>query len=375
MSPSWSEAAKRWAVTAIAVLGAIFLYFVRDTLFPLALALILAFLLSPVATFVQRRLHAPRIVATLIVYISLLALFILPLFLVPNLVVSTLSLIPEPSRIQELITTWSDRLTHLEDMGVPLPVAAALRDNLDRLGEVAGSLGSLSLGYLGRATASVASLVIEGIFVLVLSLYIVADTPRIMAYLRSLVPPGYERDADGLAGEIHAVWAGFFRGQLVLSLSIGVVVAMCLWLVGVPYPVGLGILAGVLEIVPNIGPILAAVPAVLLALFQGSTRLDINNLWFAALVIGLYVVIQQVENHVFVPRIIGGSVNLHPAVALVGVFIGASLAGILGVFLAAPTIATLRAILRYVMAKIQGRDPFPDAVEDPPPQPMAMEIP
>jgi len=374
VSPPWSEAAKRWAITAIAVLGAVFLYFIRDTLFPIVLALILAFLLSPVASFVQRRLRLPRFVAASLVYLALLAVFILPLFLVPNLVNATLNLIPEPSRIQEVIAAWSDRLTHLEDMGVPLPIAAALRDNLDRLGEVAGSLGSLSLGYLGRATASVASLLIEGIFVLVLSLYIVADTPRIMAYLRSLVPQAYERDADLLAGQINAVWAGFFRGQLVLSVSIGLVVALSLWLVGVPYAAGLGILAGMLEIVPNIGPILAAVPAVLLAFFQGSIRFDISNLWFAALVIGLYVVIQQVENHFFVPRIIGGSVNLHPAAALVGVFIGASLAGILGIFLAAPTIATLRVILRYVMAKTQGHDPFPDTIEEAPPRPVAMKI-
>lgn len=374
MSPPWSEAAKRLVITAIAVLGVIFLYFIRDTLFPVILALILAFLLSPVAGFVQRGLRAPRFAAAILVYLALLALLILPLFLVPNLVIATLGLIPEPARIQELIATWSDRLTHLEDMGIPVPVAAALRDNLDRLGELAGSLGSLSLGYLGRATASVASLLVEGIFIVVLSLYIVADTPRIMAYLRGLAPPGYEHDADHLARQINAVWAGFFRGQLVLSVSIGLVVAISLWLVGVPYPVGLGILAGVLEIVPNIGPILAAVPAVLLAFFQGSMRFDINNLWFAVLVVGLYVVIQQVENHVFVPRIIGGSVNLHPVVALVGVFIGASLAGILGVFLAAPTIATLRAILRYVMAKVQGRDPFPDTVEGPPPRPVAMKV-
>lgn len=373
MSPLWSEAAKRWAITAIAILGAIFLYFIRDTLFPIILALVLAFLLSPVAGLLERHFRLPRFAAAATVYLSGLALLILPLIFVPNLVSRTLELVPDPSSLQVLVAEWTDRLAHLERLGVPAPIAAALRDNLDRLGELAGSLGGASLSMLGRFTASFASSLVDFLFLVVLSFYIVADTPRIMGYLWGLVPAGYERDAELLRGQIQGVWGGFFRGQLLLCFAIGLVTGLALYILGVPYAFWLGVLAGILELVPNLGPILSAIPSVLIAFAQGSTRFDMNSLWFALLVAGVYIVIQQVENNVFVPRIIGQSVNLHPVVTLAGVFIGASLAGILGIFLAAPTLASLRILLSYVMAKVQGREPFPDAQEEPPPRPLAVE--
>jgi len=124
------------------------------------------------------------------------------------------------------------------------------------------------------------------------------------------------------------------------------------WVVGLRNALILGILAGVLEIIPNLGPALSSVPAILIALLQGSTRLEMSNLWFALLVAGLYIFIQQVENNYLVPRIIGRSVNLPPVVVLLGVVAGASLAGILGIFLAAPTMATVRVLARYAYNKV-----------------------
>jgi hypothetical protein len=132
--------------------------------------------------------------------------------------------------------------------------------------------------------------------------------------------------------------------------------------VGVRNALILGIMAGVLEIIPNIGPTIAAIPAVLIAYFQGSTYLPLSNGWFALLVIGLYVVIQQVENNILVPRIIGRSLNLHPLVVIVGAIAGARLAGILGMFLAAPMLASLRILGNYVYCKLLDLEPFDEPV-------------
>jgi predicted PurR-regulated permease PerM len=122
----------------------------------------------------------------------------------------------------------------------------------------------------------------------------------------------------------------------------------------------LGIVAGVLEIVPNIGPAIAAVPAVLIAYFRGPTYLPISNGWFALLVIAIYIVIQQVENNFLVPKIIGMSLNLHPLVVIIGAIVGANFAGILGIFLAPPTLATLRILGRYAYRKLLDLEPFPE---------------
>ncbi|MCW5852059.1 MAG: AI-2E family transporter [Anaerolineae bacterium] len=377
MSPAWSNATKRWVVTAGAVLLLGLLYFVRNQIPLVVLAVILAFLLNPVVDFLTYQGRLPRRLSAALVYLALVSLIIFPFFFVPNLIGRLAALAPDAATIRALLLDLINRLSSIETLQIGPNLAAALQAPLDRFGEVLRSASGAGLSFLGRLTASLASRLIDLVFTLVASLYLVMDTPRIFAYLGSLVPPGYERDAANLGREINAVWAGFFRGQLVLCLAIGIVTGTAMWLLGVPYAVWLGILAGILEIVPNIGPVLAAIPAIVLALFQGSTRFDINYVWFALLVALTHFLIQQVENHYFVPRIIGGSVNLHPVVTIVGVLVGASLVGILGIFLAAPTIATLRVLARYVHNKVMDRDPFPYAApppvpaSEPPPLPAA----
>lgn len=116
-----------------------------------------------------------------------------------------------------------------------------------------------------------------------------------------------------------------------------------------------------LEIIPTLGPILAMIPAVFIALIQGSTVLGeygINNLGFALITVAIYFIIQQLENNLLVPRIIGGGVNLHPIVVVCGVAVGYSLFGILGALFAAPVIASLRVLGSYIHAKLLDYPPF-----------------
>jgi predicted PurR-regulated permease PerM len=155
-----------------------------------------------------------------------------------------------------------------------------------------------------------------------------------------------------LRANVGAVWNSFFRGLLLLSLTVGVMTGALTWLVGVKNALLLGILAGVLEVVPTIGPIVACIPAVAVAYFQGSTHLPIGNGWFALLVLGVYVLIQQVENSFLAPRIIGGSVRIHPLVVLMGAIGGYAVGGIVGAFLAAPVIGTLRVLGQYLYRKL-----------------------
>ncbi len=100
------------------------------------------------------------------------------------------------------------------------------------------------------------------------------------------------------------------------------------------------------------------IPAVLLALIQGSNFLPVNNLIFALIVVGVYFLIQQIENNVLVPRIMGQSLDLHPIIVLVGVVVGASFAGVLGAFLAAPVLASLKILGWYAHAKLTDQDMF-----------------
>jgi hypothetical protein len=175
-----------------------------------------------------------------------------------------------------------------------------------------------------------------------------------------------QSDWRELIRRVGIVWSSFFRGQMVLSVAVGTVTWIVLTLVGMPGALVLAITAGVLEVVPSIGPIIATVPAVIVALLQGSTVLaeyGVSNVGFALIIVAIYFVIQQVEGSVLVPRIIGESVNLHPVVIIIGVAVGFNVFGILGALLAAPTLASFRVVGSYIHARLLDYPPFTDRVK------------
>jgi predicted PurR-regulated permease PerM len=120
----------------------------------------------------------------------------------------------------------------------------------------------------------------------------------------------------------------------------------------------LGIIAGLLEIIPTLGPIIATVPAVIVALIQGSVYLPISHLAFAGLIILFYILVQQVENNLIVPRVLGAALELPPLVVLTGIVVGTSVGGILGALLATPVIASGREVLHYLYCKLQDQEPI-----------------
>jgi predicted PurR-regulated permease PerM len=157
------------------------------------------------------------------------------------------------------------------------------------------------------------------------------------------------------------IWNAYLRGQVLLALIIGIVVAVVLSVLGVSNALALGLLSGVLEFLPIIGPVIGTAAAVLVAVFQSSNYLGLSPLIYGLLVLGVMIAIQQIENHVLVPRIVGGALDLHPVAVMVGVLMGASLAGLLGAILAAPVLATLKLFAVYVWRKMLDLDPFPES--------------
>ncbi|HIC89084.1 MAG TPA: AI-2E family transporter, partial [Anaerolineae bacterium] len=158
--------------------------------------------------------------------------------------------------------------------------------------------------------------------------------------------------------ELSEIWDAFFRGRLILSIIIGIVIGVALSVVGMRNAMLLGTITGVLTMIPSLGPVLAGIPTVLLALFEGSTWLPLSHFWFAALVVVLYVAIFQLESLYLLPRIVGRRVRLHPAVVIAGTIGGAIFGGILGILLAAPVISSLRVIARYIYRKSLDMEPF-----------------
>lgn len=391
MSRSWSPRVKQWVALGLIGLGLVILRLLWQFLTPLALALLLTYVLTPIVNFVQRRAEWPRLGATAFVYLILiLLLLLLPLTVVPVFVDQVAEIATNLAVIQERLIVWVSSIAPFTIGGFVIEPAQWVDPILSELQRTLPGLVSTSVEvFFGVAAGFVVSL-LWLVFILVISFYLVRDSERITTYLWHLVPPDYSEDVARLVQRINATWNSFLRGQLILSAVIAVTVTVVLLILGVPNALLLGLLAGILEMIPNVGPFLSMVPAVLIALFRGSTNWEIANWIFALIVVGAYTLIQQIENNYLVPRIIGGSVNLHPVVILIGAIVGASLAGILGIFLAAPVLASIRIVAGYAYSKLLDFGDVPAAgpkrrvppapgraLEKPPPseRPDAEEVP
>jgi predicted PurR-regulated permease PerM len=322
VSKPWSDTTKRWVALGLVVGGLALLYRVRGLLPPVILACLLAYLLSPVVErLVRWRLSRNK--STAITYVLLmLALIVATSILVPMVVQQISSINVDLQQIYESVLRIMGRYQTITILGYPIQLS-------DVFGKLQGSLIQLVTGFASRSANEIlvlafgvasgfASTLVWLVFILVVSFWLVKDAEEIRSGIHGLVPPDYQEEVGALFHEVGVVWDAFFRGLLLLSLTVGVITGVTVWLVGVKNALLLGILAGVLEVVPSIGPIVACIPAVLVAYFQGSTHLPIGNGWFALMVVALYVLIQQVENNWLAPRILGGSVKIHPLVVLLG---------------------------------------------------------
>jgi predicted PurR-regulated permease PerM len=149
----------------------------------------------------------------------------------------------------------------------------------------------------------------------------------------------------------------------VLCLVVGSIVFLVAVTLGLPSALLLAAIAGLMEFFPTIGPILAAIPAVIIGYFQSDSSWlgqITGPFWFVIIIIIIYVVIYQMENYVLLPRIIGYRLRLHPMVVILGALAGASVAGILGILLAAPFLASMRLIFSYIYCKLTDKPPFVD---------------
>ena len=396
----WDAATKR-TVLVLLLLGSIALLWISRSVIPLlVIGGLVAYLLSPVVGLLER-IRVPRAVSTVILFVLLLLLVILlPIFLTP-VFVAQLASINFDAQLTALRTlNWlGDTINNLPDaidvagFQVPLtavneqieagldgltifPTVADILNYIQQFVSTATSLVTSTAVISFSVVGSVVSFFISFIVLFFISLYWTKDAPAIRAYVEGLFPQSYQSELLDLLRRIGYTWQSFLRGQLVLSFAIFLVTWPVLAAVGMPGALLLAILAGVLEVIPNLGPIIAMIPAVIIAMIQGSDVLaayGIGNFGFALITIAIYFIIQQLENNILVPRIIGGVVNLHPIVVMCGVMVGFQTAGILGALFAAPVLSSMRIVGSYIYAKLLDVPPF-RGQEPPPKKPTRADV-
>jgi beta-phosphoglucomutase-like phosphatase (HAD superfamily) len=217
------------------------------------------------------------------------------------------------------------------------------------------------MGLARGLTTSIVSLV----YVVVLNFWLLKDMHKLQRSFFETIPSAYQEEIRRLTSNLSDIWEAFLRGQLVLSLVIGSITWICLVILGMPNATGLALLAGLMEFLPSIGPAISGTIGTVLAFFQGSTWLPVGNFFFAVIVGIVYAIIGQVESVYFIPRFVGGRVKLHPAVTFAGIIAGALTFGVLGILLAAPTIASTRELLYYITCKLTDRVPYEAGPSEP----------
>lgn len=355
MAPTmWSRTTKRVVVVGLVIILLLVLYLFRGLLPPVLLAIVLAYLLKPFADLLERRTRLPRTLAVILVYLVLLLLLTtIPITVVPYAV-------EQFNRLNLNLQRLGDNL--IAFLSQPIVILDSTFSLEDLVGDLQVALQDLLRPFATQTLSilfNVASSFLWILSIFIISFYLVKDAGQLRAFLDRIAPAGYTDELRRLREEINGVWKAFFRGQVVLGLVIGVVVWISMLIVGLPNAGLMGLLAGLLEVIPTFGPVLATIPALLIAFFQGSTYLPLSNFWFAVLVLGIYLLIQQTENAYLVPRIMGRRMLLHPVVIFIGVLAGGLLFGALGILLAAPVLGTIRVLLRYVYTKLLDEDPFP----------------
>ncbi len=308
------------------VLLFVFLYILKDVIIIFLFAIVLASAISPFANWLDQK-GFPRVIGVLMLYLAVLGLGVLILSLVIPYVSDDINRLI--NALPEVIQRVS---TSLETAQNSSP------QYLDFLGEIQNILGGLS-GWLQQASQSILGLVVSifgGVLsffaIIIISFYLSVTRKGIENFLGSVVPEKYEGYVISLWKRAEVKVGKWLQGQLLLGLIVGLMCYIGLSLLGIKYALILSLIIMVLELVPMVGPVLAAIPAVFLAFTQSPSL----GFW----VIILYVFVQQLENHVLVPLILGRTLNLNPVVVIIALLIGQQLAGIPGMILSVP-IATI----------------------------------
>ena len=345
---------------AAAVIGGLVFWMARDSIRPFILGLLFVYLLDPpIRWLVARGLR--RTLAILVVYVVGIAAFFA--FLTVTLTPLLKEIIRFIEDFPKLAASLDEQLQRLGDFYAHLQIPIAIREWIDNLisgiGSGGGGGGGADLSFLLPLITGAGSLLgsLFAYFILpVWVAYLLKDKTTLVATFDRSVPEAWRFDTWAVIKTVERDFGQWVRGQIILGFAVGIATFIGLIFLSQlvdpifgRYAVLLSVIAGVLELVPIIGPIISAVPAVLLAATVGPAAV------LAALL--LYFVVQQVENNFFVPKIQGDAVQLHPAAVVFAIIIGGSLAGLLGAILALPVTAAFRDVVRYLFRRLSPDQP------------------
>jgi predicted PurR-regulated permease PerM len=304
-------------------------------------SVIVAYIFYPVITWLTGYLRGSRMWATLLFHVVVLGVLTgVFIWIVPIISRQYVLLRQElPSALNQLsgivIAVGSEQVA----------VGAEIRKNIDTvLLSLPARVPRLFVG------------VIEGFLHLlafvIATFYLLLRGERVVRNIFHLVPDTYRAEVRHVGMQVHGILSGYIRGTLLLIPIMAVLTTVALWLLGVRYALLIGIISGVVEILPIIGPWSAAAFAIIMAIFQHPALFG-GEAWIVAAVIGgIYFGLRMFEDYVIIPAVVGPAVHLHPVLVIAAILAGAAVGGVLGLFLAIPVTSVLQYTLRWLYGKL-----------------------
>ncbi len=398
-SPQWG-AWTRHLMTVLLIVGAIFgLSLLGSVVQMLILAALLTFVLFVPARSLTRRLRLPWALSVILIYFFLTFVIVFGILIllpaavdvvqnISNGLIDSLSglednlqpYLQEGRNTVEVLGVQVDIQFILDPIRQALGAMSQINQPPDTIGDVVDASGSVTITSgelrslinsllslvgtltetLSVAVTSIAGLVTGALLAILISFFLLLDVPSMSRSITRWIPDPYNREYALLVSKIVRVWNGFFKGQVIIGVMIGILTFIQLQMMGISNAPLLAALTGMISLIPTIGGFLALIPLGLVPLLNGSTVFIGMPYGLVALfVIVVNLIISQIIWTVIAPKILGDVLDLPLVLIIIGVFIGAAVGGLLGAFLVAPIMGTIRIMMLYVINKIGMHDPYP----------------
>ncbi len=351
-----------WAAVGMVILAALILryllYPTRIIFAPLLLALILVYLLNPVVNWLQDH-HVRRVLATLLTYVVVLTtLALLLTWLVPIISQQAVAFghsIPKLlDRARDGLLAFSRHLgLHVKktNLFAPFGTTGSVGEYVRRVTSVSSAVGLVLILVLGP----------------ILAFYLLVDLPKLSRALEAAVPPRRRSEVLSVSRRVSAAWGGYFRGQFLIALGVGAFCMLGFWIIALPYWALVGLLIGLFSLIPTIGPFLGAIPALFVAFT--SPESGTGGLfhprpgWPLAVAASVVLlIVQQVDVLVVSPRLVTRSIRLNPVTVMISVLIAGTVAGVYGMLLAIPAVASVKIlVVHYWDTRMVWPPPGPEA--------------
>jgi predicted PurR-regulated permease PerM len=364
-SPRWSSTTKLLVGLVMIGILAFLVSRFQSLIPPLLMIFIIAYLFHPLTALIANSLgiswKAAVNILYLVIFISLLGLLTVGgiglVQQVQSLINQVQAIISNLPSLLESLSGQVFRLGPLElDMST-VELEAITNQLLAFVQPLLGRTGNL----VGAIAGGAAEVFGWTFFILIVSYFVMSESNGLRGNLIRIELPGYSEDLRRLGNELSRIWNGFLRGQIIIFVLSFAIYVILLSVLEVRYALGLALMAGLARFLPYIGPAITWIVMALVTFFQASKPFGLEDqpLIYMAIAVGFSLVIDQIMDNLVSPRILAQTLRVHPAAVLVAALIMANLLGILGVVIAAPSLATLTLLGRYTMRKMFDLEPFP----------------